>query len=205
VLVPLIRTRMSHTTDRPHDTLTFAVLALAVGSYSLLQSLLAPALVEIQHDLHTSTTAVAWVLTAFFLSSSMATPIAGRFGDMFGKKRVLVVVLVALAVGTLIAAIATSIGVMIAGRAIQGIGSAVLPLAFGIIRDEFPQERLTTGIAMIPTTLGVGGVLGIVLSGPITDGISYHWLFWIPLVRSLPPLWPRSWSFPSPRCGRRAV
>ena len=87
-----------------------------------------------------------------------------------------------MAVGTLISAIATSAEVMILGRVIQGAGGAVFPLAFGIIRDEFPRERVATGIALISAILGIGGGLGIVLSGPIVQHLSYHWLFWLPMV-----------------------
>jgi predicted MFS family arabinose efflux permease len=83
---------ISSSTDphRQHYGLTFAVLALGAGTYAVLQSLVAPALPEIQRDLHTSTTAVAWILTAYLLSASIFTPIVGRLGDMFGKERTLV-------------------------------------------------------------------------------------------------------------------
>jgi EmrB/QacA subfamily drug resistance transporter len=168
--------------QRQHYGLTFAALALAGITFSILQSLVAPALPEIQRDLHTSPTAVAWVLTAYLLSASILTPIVGRLGDMFGKERTLVVALGVLAAGTLLAALATSITVLIAARVVQGFGGAIFPLAFGIIRDEFPRRRVATGIALISAILGIGGGLGIVLAGPIVDALSYHWLFWFPLV-----------------------
>ena len=71
---------------------------------------------------------------------------------------------------------------MIVARVIQGLGGAIFPLAFGIIRDEFPRERVAGGIALISGLLGIGGGLGIVLAGPILEHLDYHWLFWIPLV-----------------------
>src|SRR5262249_56940577 len=110
----------------------------------------------------------------------VVTPIAGRLGDMFGKKRALVTVLVILAIGTALAGLATSIGVMILARVIQGAGGAVFPLAFAIIRDEFPRERVPHGIALISAIMGIGGGLGIVLAGPIPQHIDYHWLFLFP-------------------------
>jgi EmrB/QacA subfamily drug resistance transporter len=167
---------------RPHYNLTFAILAIAGIAFALLQSLVAPALRTIQTDLHTTTTTVAWVFTGYLLAASVATPIVGRLGDMFGKKRMLVVTLAIVAAGTLVCALATSIGVLILGRVIQGAGGAIFPLSFAIIRDEFPRERIPTGIALISALLGVGGGLGIILAGPITEHLSYHWLFWLPLI-----------------------
>lgn len=168
--------------ERQHYNVTFTLLAVAAVAYALLQSLVAPALLTIQHDLHTTATGAAWILTAYLLSASVMTPVAGRLGDMFGKKRTLVWVLVVLAAGTALAAVATSIGVMIVARVIQGAGGAVFPLAFAIIRDEFPRERVPHGIALISAIMGIGGGLGIVLAGPIVEHLSYHWLFWLPLA-----------------------
>jgi EmrB/QacA subfamily drug resistance transporter len=167
---------------RQHYNLTFAVLVLSGCTFALLQSLVAPALPEIQRDLHTSPTAVAWILTAYLLSASVLTPIIGRLGDMFGKEHTLVASLVVLGIGTLVAALATSINVLIAARVIQGAGGAVFPLAFGIIRDEFPRDRVARAIALISALMGIGGGAGIVLAGPIVDAFSYHWLFWFPLM-----------------------
>jgi EmrB/QacA subfamily drug resistance transporter len=172
----------SEATHRPHHNVTFTLLAVAAVAYALLQSLVAPALPTIQHDLGTTPAGAAWILTAYLLSASVVTPIAGRIGDMFGKKRTLVWVMVMLAIGTAIAGLAHSIGLMIAARVIQGAGGAVFPLSFAIIRDEFPRHRIPHGVALISAILGIGGGLGIVLAGPIVDHLSYHWLFWLPLL-----------------------
>ncbi|MEA2146345.1 MAG: hypothetical protein QOG59_1932, partial [Solirubrobacteraceae bacterium] len=130
---------------RQHYNLTFAILALGGGTYAVLQSLVAPALPAIQRDLHVSAASVAWILSAYLLSASVLTPIIGRLGDMFGKEHTLVAVLVALALGTLVAAVSSSLPLMLLGRVIQGAGGAIFPLAFGIIRDEFPRERVPQG------------------------------------------------------------
>jgi MFS family permease len=161
---------------------TFAVLALGVGAYALLQSLVTPVLTTVEAELHTTQSAVTWVLTAYLLSASIFTPIMGRIGDMIGKERVFVATLVALAVGSLLAAVAGSIGLMIVARVIQGIGGGVLPLAFGIIRDEFPTAKVPGAVGAIASLTAVGAGLGIVLAGPIVDALDYHWLFWIPMI-----------------------
>jgi EmrB/QacA subfamily drug resistance transporter len=165
---------------------TFALLALVGVSYALLQSLVAPALPDMQRALHTSVNGVSWVLTAYLLSASIATPVIGRLGDMYGKERLLVVVLVLLCVATTVSALATSLTVMLVGRVVQGAAGGVFPLAFGIIRDEFPRDRVAGAIGMMSALLGVGGGAGVVLAGPIVSGLSIHWLFWLPLVVLVP-------------------
>jgi EmrB/QacA subfamily drug resistance transporter len=157
-------------------------LALAVGGYALLQSLVIPVLPTIQAGLHTSQNSVTWVLTAYLLSAAIFTPIMGRLGDMYGKERLLVMTLVALTVGSLLAAVASSITLMIVARVIQGVGGGVLPLAFGLIRDEFPREKVMGAIGVIAALAAAGAGLGIVLAGPIVDALDYHWLFWIPMI-----------------------
>jgi EmrB/QacA subfamily drug resistance transporter len=167
---------------RQHYNITLAVLALAALAYALLQTMVAPALPEIQHELDASPATVTWVLTVYLLSASIFTPVLGRLGDIFGKEHMLVAVLLVFALGSLIAALSDSLGLLVAGRAVQGAGGAVFPLSFGIIRDEFPRERVATGIGLISATFGIGGGAGLVLSGLIVDHLSYRWIFWFGLV-----------------------
>jgi EmrB/QacA subfamily drug resistance transporter len=171
---------MSGSSSSPR--LTLAVLATVVASFSMLQSLVSPALPVIQHDLHTTPSAVTWVFTALLLSVSVATPLLGRIGDMYGKERTLLLALIALAVGCLIAALAPNIGVLIGARVLQGVGGAVFPLSFGIIRDEFPAERVPSMVGVVSAIIAAGGGLGIVLAGPIVESLGWRWLFWIPMI-----------------------
>jgi len=168
--------------DDRRARVTFAVLALGGISYALLQSLVAPALPALQHELHTSEDGVSWVLTAYLLSASVATPLIGRLGDMHGKERLLVIVLALLAVGTVVSALAASLSVMLLGRVVQGAAGGIFPLAFGIIRDEFPRERVAGAIGLMSSLLGVGAGAGVVLAGPIVQHLSIHYLFWLPLI-----------------------
>ena len=169
-------------TRTPSPRIILAVLSVGGISYALLQSLVVPALPQIQSSLHVSESAVGWVLTAFLLSASVATPIIGRLGDMYGKERLLIIVLLMLALGTLISAIASSLWLMILGRVIQGAGGGIFPLAFSIIRDEFPNERVPGAIGLVSSLLGIGGGAGVVFAGIVTENLSYHWLFWFPLA-----------------------
>ena len=167
---------------RAHHQVTFAVLSAGVAAFALLQSLVIPVLTTVQHELHTTQSAATWVLTAYLLSASIMTPVLGRLGDMIGKKRVFIATLVALAIGSLLAAIAPSIGVLIVARVIQGIAGGMLPVAFGIIRDEFPAEKVAGAVGSIAALTAVGAGLGIVLAGPIVDALSFRWLFWLPMI-----------------------
>ena len=143
--------------DRQHYNVTFALLAIVGISFSLLQSPVAPALPDIQHALGTTENHVSWVLTSYLLSASVATPLVGRLGDMYGKEKLMMIVLVLLSVGTVVSALSTTLAVMLVGRVVQGAAGGVFPLAFGIIRDEFPRARVAGGIGLMSALLGVGG------------------------------------------------
>ncbi|EFQ84436.1 transporter, major facilitator family protein [Aeromicrobium marinum DSM 15272] len=170
------------TTRRTHPGVVFAVLAASVMSFSLLQSMSVPTLPLVQEQFGASQAQASWIVTAQLLAASIATPIIGRLGDAYGKNRMLVFAVAALAVGALVAAVAPTIEVMIAARVIQGIGGGVIPLAFGIIRDEMPEHRRSSAISVTSSLLAVGFGVGIVVAGPLIDLIGLHWLFVPPAV-----------------------
>ena len=185
-------------------TRTLLPLAGAALAYSLAQTMVIPALPEIQHEFHAGPADATWLLTAFLLTSSIATPLLGRLGDMYGKEHWLLVSLAVFGVGSLGRALGGSLGVMIAGRAIQGAGGAIFPLAIGIIRDEFPRERVATAIGTISAMFGIGGGLGLVLAGrvrrPRLDLVDLLALAWRPR-RS--PRWRPGAACPSRPCACR--
>jgi EmrB/QacA subfamily drug resistance transporter len=166
---------------RPSTRVTFAVLAAASASFTILQSLVNPVLPTIQHALHTTPGTVTWVLTAYLLSASVATPVLGRAGDLAGRTRTLVLAMSALALGSALAALAPSVGWLIAARVLQGLGGAIFPLAFGIVREEYPPHRVAPAIGGLSGMIAAGGGVGIVLAGPIVDGLGWRWLFGVPV------------------------
>jgi EmrB/QacA subfamily drug resistance transporter len=158
-----------------------AVVSLAALAYAVLSSAVIPALTTFQRSLNTTETGVTWLLTGFLLSASVGTALIGKLGDMYGKQRLLVWTLLTLSAGTVLAGLASTLPVLIVARIIQGVAGGIFPLSFGIVRDEFPTERVAGSIGLMSAILGVGGGLGLVIGGLIDEHLSWHWLFWIPL------------------------
>lgn len=161
---------------------TFAALGLSVASFSTLQSLIVPVLPSIQADLRTTTAGVTWAMTAWLISAAVATPLLGRLGDLAGRRRVFLVTVAAVAVGSLIAAAAPTLGVLIVARVIQGLGGAMFPLAFGLLREAFPPHRVPSAIGGMSAILAIGSGLGTVLAGPLDGVLGWRGLFLVPLV-----------------------
>ena len=157
-------------------------LLLAALTFALSQTLVAPALATITEEFDTTASSSTWVLTGYLLSASVCTPLAGKLGDLFGKARVLTIILVLFSVGSVICALAGSIELLIAGRIVQGVAGGVFPLAFGIINDEFPAERRAVAIGVMSAMFGIGGGIGLPLSGVLIDNADLSWLFWIGLL-----------------------
>lgn len=164
---------------RQHHQTTLAILAIGALAFALAQTTVIPALGDMQRELGVSSSDVTWLVTAYFLVASIATPIFGRLGDMFGKERFLAVSLGLFAIGSVVCALSDSLALMIVGRGLQGMGGGVFPLSFGIVRDEFPRERVPSGIALLGAVAGIGGAIGLPLGGLLADQASFHWIFWL--------------------------
>src|ERR671911_2549551 len=128
--------------QRQHYGVTLALLTVAGISFAVMQTLVIPALPFFQREFDTTASWATWIATGFLLSSSVLTPILGKLGDSYGKKRMLVISLGIFGLASLGAAAAWDLPSLIAFRVLQGVGAAVFPLAFAIIRDEFPPERV---------------------------------------------------------------
>jgi EmrB/QacA subfamily drug resistance transporter len=159
-----------------------ALLVVAGISFAFMQTLVVPALPFFQREFNTSASWATWIATGFLLSSSVLTPILGKLGDSYGKKRLLVISLVIFGVASLGAAASTSLAMLVGFRVLQGAGAAVFPLSYGIIRDEFPPERVGFGVGTVSSVFGVGGGVGLLMSGIILSTLSWPWLFIIGAV-----------------------
>src|SRR5689334_9237337 len=161
---------------------TLLILGVGTLGFVLAQTTVIPALGDLQRELGASATGIAWMVTAYLLVASIATPILGRLGDMFGKERLLATTLALFAARSLVCALSGSLTGLIVGRGLQGLGGGVFPLSFGIIRDEFPREKVPTGIAMLGAIAAIGSGVGLPLGGVLADGPGFHWIFWLAAV-----------------------
>ncbi|MDN3023414.1 MFS transporter [Streptomyces sp. S.PB5] len=162
----------------PRSNAVVAVLAFAGIVVSLMQTLVIPIVPELPRLLDAPASDTAWAVTATLLAAAVATPVVGRLGDMFGKRRMLLVSGLMLIVGSVVCAMADSLLPMIIGRALQGLASGVIPLGISIMRDELPAERLASATALMSASLGIGGALGLPAAALIADNFSWHVLFW---------------------------
>jgi EmrB/QacA subfamily drug resistance transporter len=159
-----------------------AVLALAGIVVSLMQTLVIPIVPQLPRLLDASASDAAWAVTATLLAAAIATPVVGRLGDMFGKRRMLLISIVLLASGSVVCALADSLVPMIIGRALQGLAAAVVPLGISVMRDVLPSDRLAGSTALMSASLGVGGALGLPSAAFIADNFDWHFLFWTSAV-----------------------
>ncbi|RNL62506.1 MFS transporter [Nocardioides marmoriginsengisoli] len=162
--------------------LVVGVLALAVTAFGLITSLTFPALPHLQREFDTDQATITWVVTAYLASSAVLTPVLGRVGDVVGRERLLIGCLVVLTAGSLLAALAPSVEVLILARVVQGAGGGVLPLSYAIVREHVPADRGPAAVGLISSLMGVSSAVGIVIGGPIIDSLGYEYLFWIPLA-----------------------
>ena len=194
---------MTHAHARPHPTRTMLVLGLAALAFALAQTTLIPAIPELQGALNTDESGVTWTLTGYLLSAAVFTPVVGRLGDIYGKRRMLVISLAAFAIGSSFSALTSSLWLVVAGRAVMGVGGGIIPLCFGIVRDEFPRERVARSVGLLSATVGIGGGLGLVLGGLLIDSTSYRWIFWLGAAMAVVAAVSAQLWCPSRRCGRR--
>ncbi|MFE7409341.1 MFS transporter [Streptomyces laurentii] len=168
-------------TGRPgaRERATVPVLAFGGILMAVMQTVVVPLLPDLPRLTGASAGAVSWMVTATLLAGAVLTPVLGRAGDMYGKRRVLLAALGLMTLGSVLCALSSDIGVLIAARALQGAAAAVVPLSISILRDELPPERTGSAVALMSSTVGIGAALGLPLAALVIQYASWHTMFWV--------------------------
>jgi MFS family permease len=162
--------------------LIVVVLAFCGIVVALMQTLVLPLVASLPRLLDTSAGNASWVVTSTLLAGAVIVPITGRLGDMFGKRRMLIISLAVLSAGSVLCALTSSLVLMVVGRVLQGAAMGAIPLGISILRDELPRERVGSAVAAISATLGVGGAIGLPASALIAQAGGWHMVFWVSVV-----------------------
>src|SRR5690242_13384564 len=173
---------MTHTTTdqptrRPGGAIV-PVLAFAGIVVAVMQTLLVPVIKDLPELLGTAPSNATWVMTSTLLAGAVATPIMGRLGDLYGKRGMLLASLAVMVAGSLICAFTDDLVVMIVGRALQGFAMGAIPLGIGIMRDELPREKLGSAMALMSSSIGVGGGLALPAAALVAQHTDWHALFY---------------------------
>lgn len=162
-----------------NDGAIVAALAFTGLVASFMMTLVTPLIPELPHLLGVTQADAMWVVTATLLAAAVATPIGGRLGDLYGKRRMMLVLLGSLVLGSVIAAFSSTLIPLVIGRAMQGAGLGVIALGISILRDVLHRDRLGKAIALVSATLGIGGAVGLPVSALISQFLDWHMLFWV--------------------------
>ena len=155
-----------------------ATLCLCGTVVALQQTLVVPLLPDFPEILDTSTDNASWLVTSTLLVGAVATPIVSRLADMIGKRRMMVLCLLVTVTGSVVAALGPTFALVVTGRALQGFGAALIPVGISILRDELPREKVPSAVALMSATLGIGGGIGLPMSGLIYEHLGWHAIFW---------------------------
>ncbi|MFD5060341.1 MULTISPECIES: MFS transporter [unclassified Streptomyces] len=155
-----------------------ATLAFAGITAAIMQTLVTPLIAELPQILHTTSSNAAWVITVTLLVAAVFVPVSGRLGDLLGKRRMLIACSVPLIVGSVVCALSSSVIPMIIGRGLQGMGMGMLPLGIALLRDVVPAEKLSSSIALVSASMGIGGGLGLPIAAAVAQYTNWRMLFW---------------------------
>ncbi|WP_367123411.1 MFS transporter [Streptomyces phytohabitans] len=161
------------------ERLTVPVLAFGGILMAVMQTVVVPLLPDLPRLTGASPATVSWMVTATLLSGAVLTPVLGRAGDMYGKRRVLLGALALMTAGSVVCALTADIRLLIAARALQGAAAAVVPLSISILRDELPPHRTGSAVALMSSTVGVGAALGLPLAALVVQYADWHVMFWM--------------------------
>ncbi|MGM7666707.1 MFS transporter [Microbacterium sp. A93] len=158
--------------------LLVAVLAATGIVVSLAQTLVVPILGELPAIFDTDVATASWVITVTLLVGAVSTPVMGKLADLYGKKRMMLVAVVPFIIGSVVSALATDVIIMILGRGLQGLGTGMIPLGISLIHDVLPPKKAGSAIALMSSSMGIGGALGIPMAAAVAQFASWRVLFW---------------------------
>ncbi len=170
---------LSETSDKIRTSawITLAILGctLLVTFYG--ETMLLPAIRDIIGDFHISYSTSSWILTAYLISGAVATPIAGKLSDIYGRKKMVLIIFIIYIVGISAGGLSSNISSLVIARVIQGIGISMFPIAFGIIRDQLPKDKLAVGVGVFSSMFAAGSVVGLAVGGSIINNFGWHATF----------------------------
>ena len=149
--------------------------ALLIAMYG--ETMLLPAIPDIIEEFNISYNTSSWILSAYLIAGAVATPLGGKLSDIYGRKKMVMIILIIYIIGITLGGISTNITFLIASRVIQGIGIAMFPIAFGIIRDQFPIDKLAIGVGVFSSMFAAGSVVGLALGANIIENFGWRTTF----------------------------
>jgi MFS family permease len=166
------------------------VTVLALGSLvvSLTQTLVVPVLPTLPATLHVTASTASWLVTVTVVVAAACNPVLGRLGDQFGVRRMILVAQALFVVGSLVCALTTNVTLLIVGRGLQGVSTAGIPLSISLIARLLPPSSRASGVALVSAMLGIGGAIGLPMSGLIAETWGFHGLFWVAAAIGVPTL-----------------
>jgi len=164
-----------------------AILSSIATMVMYAETMLVPAIPDLIKDFNIPYSTSSWILTTYLITAAVMTPIAGKLSDIYGKKKILLIIMVFYTVGVSIAGFSTNIEFMLIARGFQGVGLSMFPIAFSIVRAQFPRQKMAIGQGIITSMYGGGAVIGLLIGGIIIQHYSWHSTFFtlIPIAIAL--------------------
>jgi MFS family permease len=169
-------TLTSVTVDR-HAWSTLGILSSTLLVVFFSETMLLPAIPEIMQDFGISYGTAAWIFSSYLIVAAVMTPIAGKMSDLYGKKKVLLVLLTIYVAGVAAGGFADNISFLLASRIIQGVGLAAVPAAFSLLRDTFPPAKLAIAVGVFGSAYSAGSVVGLLAGATIINSFGWHFTF----------------------------
>lgn len=165
--------------ERIHEStwITLAILGSTILITMYGETMLLPAIGDIIKEFDISYSTSSWILTAYLISGAVMTPIAGKLSDIYGRKKMVLIIFIIYIIGIAIGGVSSNIYMLILARVIQGIGISMFPIAFGIIRDQFPISKIAIGVGIFSSMFAAGSVVGIAIGGTVIENLGWQATF----------------------------